>query len=79
MSQTWKVKAKKKEMIFNQSHKSFNEKVLVNNMYIEEMKDFLDSLQNNKQPETNGKDGLETLKIGLAPLKSAKNGKVIKI
>jgi predicted dehydrogenase len=75
-----KVESKlKKEMIFNQSHKSFNEKVLVNNMYIEEMKDFLDSLQNNKQPETNGKDGLETLKIGLAALKSAKNGKVIKI
>ena len=72
-----KVETKlKKEMIFNQLHKTFSEKVLVNNMYIEEMKNFLDSLQSNKQPETNG---LETLKIGLAALKSAKNGKVIKI
>ncbi len=69
----------KKEMIFNQLHRTFSEKVLVNNMYIEEMKNFLDSLQSNKQPETNGSDGLETLKIGLAALKSAKNGKIIKI
>lgn len=69
----------KKEMIFNQSQKTFSEKIRINDMYIEEMKNFLGSLQNNKQPEVDGLDGLETLKIGLAALKSAKNGKVVKI
>ena len=69
----------KKEMIFKQTNKTFSEKIQVNNMYIQEIKNFLDSLQNNRQPEINGLDGLETLKIGLAALKSAKNGKVVKI
>jgi predicted dehydrogenase len=75
-----KVETKlRKEMIYNKINKTFSEKIYVNNMYIEEMKEFLDSLQNKKQLEVNGSEGLETLKIGLAALKSAKNGKVIKI
>jgi myo-inositol 2-dehydrogenase/D-chiro-inositol 1-dehydrogenase len=68
-----------KKMIFNQIHKIHSEKIQVNTMYIEEMKNFLDSLQNNKQLEVSGLQGIETLKIGLAALKSAKSGKVINI
>jgi predicted dehydrogenase len=69
----------KKELINNQTHKIFNKKIQVNNMYIEEMENFLHAIQNGCQPEVNGIDGLETLKIGISALKSAKNGKIIKI
>jgi predicted dehydrogenase len=50
-----------------------------NSMYVEEMKDFVDSIRYNKKPYVDGWDSLETLKIGMAALKSAKENKVIRI
>jgi predicted dehydrogenase len=50
-----------------------------NSMYVEEMKDFVDSIRYNKKPFVDGWDSLETLKIGIAALKSANENRVIKI
>lgn len=59
--------------------KTENFDVKLNDMYVNEMKDFLNSIINNKKPFVNGWDGLKTLKIGLAALSSSKTGRVIKL
>lgn len=51
----------------------------VNNMYVEEENDFLNSIINDKDPKINGWEGLETLKIANAALESAKKNKIIRI
>jgi len=53
--------------------------VKLNDMYVNEIKDFINSIIMNKKPLVNGWDGLKTLKIGLAALSSSKTGKVIKL
>jgi len=59
--------------------KTENFTVKLNDMYLNEIKDFTNSIIKNKQPLVNGWDGLKTLKVGLAALTSSKNGKIIKL
>lgn len=56
-----------------------NNLVSINDMYVREMKNFLESIMKSKEPEVNGFDALKTLKIGLAAIRSASSDKVIKI
>jgi predicted dehydrogenase len=53
--------------------------VRLNDMYLNEIDDFINSIIKNKQPLVNGWDGLKTLKIGLAALSSSKSGKIVKL
>ena len=55
----------------------FNNKIRVNDMYILEMKNFIESITLNKKLLVDGFDGLNTLQIGLASLESAKKNKTI--
>jgi predicted dehydrogenase len=55
----------------------FNNKIQVNDMYILEMKNFIESIISNKKPFVDGFDGLNTLQLGLASLESAKKNKII--
>ena len=66
---------------FVDGKKNIHEKFLVklNDMYVSEMKDFIQSISENRQPLVNGWDGFETLKIGLSALKSAQENKVIRL
>ena len=52
---------------------------LVNDMYLDESKDFLNSIIKDKKPKIDGWDGFQTLKIALACIKSSKENRVIKI
>jgi len=52
---------------------------LVNDMYVDENKDFLNSIIKKRKPKVDGWDGLHTLKIAFACLRSAKENKVVKI
>jgi predicted dehydrogenase len=51
----------------------------INDMYVNEMKNFIDSIKKNTKPMVDGWTGLETLKIGTAALESAKNNRIIRI
>lgn len=53
--------------------------VEINDMYIDEMKHFLDCINGNSQPLIDGYTAKEVLKIALAAKESAKSGNVIKI
>jgi predicted dehydrogenase len=55
----------------------FENQVKINDMYILEIKDFIDSIVKDKEPHVNGFEGLETLKVGLAALKSSKTNRVV--
>ena len=57
----------------------FHNNIRVNDMYVAEMKDFLDSILYGRKPAVDGWDSVKTLKIGLAALESSKKNKVIKI
>lgn len=59
--------------------KTENFEVMLNDMYINEMNDFVSSIIENRKPRVDGWDGMKTLKIGLASLLSSKTGKVIKL
>lgn len=48
-----------------------------NDMYLDETQNFLDSILNNKKPFVDGWEGLKTLQIGIAALRSAKNNKPV--
>ncbi|MBM4083969.1 MAG: Gfo/Idh/MocA family oxidoreductase [Planctomycetes bacterium] len=50
-----------------------------NNMFLEEVKHFVDCVQSGKKPSITGEDGLRALEIGLAVLKSSQTGKSIKL
>jgi len=50
-----------------------------NEVYMDEVKSFLKSIEKNERPFVDGWDGLRTLKIGVAALKSAKTNKVINL
>lgn len=51
----------------------------VNNMYVSEILNFIRSIYGNEKLVSDGWDGLKTLQIGMAALKSAKLNKVIKL
>ena len=57
----------------------FNNIVKVNDMYVKEIQNFLESIIHNKKPLTDGFDALNTLKIGIAALKSSNQNKIISL
>lgn len=61
----------------NKKRKIRNFRSKSNDMYVEEIQDFLNSVIMNTEPTVNGWEGLKTLQIGRAILKSAKENKVI--
>jgi|TARA_B110000438_G_scaffold300360_1_gene352578 predicted dehydrogenase len=67
------------QLISKSSNTIFNNKVQVNDMYVSEMKNFIESILLNKKPSIDGLDGLTTLEIGIASLKSAKKNQIIKL
>jgi len=50
-----------------------------NEMYVAEMKHFVECILKKEEPLINGEEGLETLKIALAAKTSAERGKVVRI
>jgi len=57
-------------------HKNFS--YCLNELYESEIKDFLDSIIKHRKPKVTGWDGLDTLNIGLAALRSSKTNRAIK-
>ncbi|MDE2590612.1 MAG: hypothetical protein KGL95_13215, partial [Patescibacteria group bacterium] len=53
--------------------------IKTNDMYRNEIKDFVNSIIKEKNPSISGWEGLKTLKIGMAALLSAKENKIIKL
>ena len=51
----------------------------LNQTYILEIQNFIESIKNDQKPLVDGMEGLKTLKIGISALKSAKLNKIIKI
>ena len=51
----------------------------VNDMYVEEMKQLLKCVRTQKKSINDIDQGLKTLKIGLAILKSAKSRKIVNV
>lgn len=56
-----------------------NDRILINEMYIDEMKNFIDSIMYGKKLIVDGHEGLKTLKIGLAAKMSAVKNRVINL
>ena len=50
-----------------------------NQMYVDEIQNFIWSIRKNKKPHVDGGEGLKTLRIGIAALQSAKRNKIIKL
>ncbi len=77
--------------IFQDNHSFYNEKGVESSLpmnffleryaeaYIFEIKSFIDSLINNSSVSVNGKDGLESLRIGLAAKKSLQENRPVKL
>lgn len=80
-SKLYYSKAISKVIINNNARKTKIEtfSITANSTYIDEMKNFLQSILQNKKPTSDGFDAILTLKIGLAALRSAKLNKVIRI
>ena len=57
----------------------FNNKINVNDMYTNEMVNFLDSIIGHKKLQVDGWEGLKTLQVGLAALESASKNKIVKL
>ena len=57
----------------------YNNVIRVNEMYINEIRNFLDSITSKKKPLVDGLDGLNTLRIGFAAIESAKKNKIISL
>ena len=53
--------------------------IKTNDMYRNEIKDFVNSIMKEKNPSISGWEGLKTLKIGMAALLSAKENKIVKL
>lgn len=57
----------------------FNINIDPNDMYIEEMKNFINSIRGNEKTLINGKEGKKTLQLALAAKESAKSRRVLKL
>ena len=66
-------------LIGQKNIKKITNVITVNDMYLKEMKNFLNSIIHKEKLRVDGVDGLKTLKIGLAAKESAIKNKVIKI
>ena len=67
------------QLLSKQTKTVFDNKVKVNDMYILEMKNFIESIILDKKPLVDGFDGLKTLELGLKALESAKKNKILKL
>jgi len=47
--------------------------------YVGEMKEFVDCVQNDRQPSCSGRDGLMSVLLGMAALKSCKENRPVKL
>ena len=63
----------------NKKKKINSNYVKVNDMYIDEVENVINSVLENKKPKIDGWDALKTLKIGVALLESASKDKIIKL
>jgi len=81
LKKNYGTKSKSSVTLHNLKNKqrNFSFSGYVNDMYVEEMKNFLKSIVSNSQIMCDGWDGLETLKIGLAALKSSKTNKIVNL
>lgn len=50
-----------------------------NNAFIEEVNDFVDAVQNNKEVPATGEDGLESVRVAIAAKKSLDEGRPVKL
>ena len=57
----------------------FNIDADTNDMYIEETKNFINSVYGNEKPLINGKEGKKTLQLALAAKESAKSRRILKL
>ena len=77
---TQKVNSKVTLQLLSKSSSAvFNNIVRVNDMYINEIRNFVESITLNKKPLVDGFDGLNTLRLGVAALESAKKKKIISL
>ena len=77
---TQKVNSKVTLQLLSKSSSTvFNNIVRVNDMYINEIRNFVESIILNKKPLVDGFDGLNTLRLGVAALESAKKKKIISL
>ena len=77
---TQKVNSKVTLQLLSKSSSAvFNNIVRVNDMYINEIRNFVESIVLNKKPLVDGFDGLNTLRLGVAALESAKKKKIISL
>ena len=77
---TQKVNSKVTLQLLSKSSSAvFNNIIRVNDMYINEIRNFVESITLNKKPLVDGFDGLNTLRLGVAALESAKKKKIISL
>ena len=67
------------QLLSKSSSQVFNNIIKVNDMYINEIRNFVESITLNKKPLVDGFDGLNTLRLGVAALESAKKKKIISL
>ena len=67
------------QLLSKSSSVVFNNIIRVNDMYINEIRNFVESITLNKKPLVDGFDGLNTLRLGVAALESAKKKKIISL
>tara|TARA_Y100000310_G_scaffold333621_1_gene411545 strand:- start:3075 stop:4115 length:1041 start_codon:yes stop_codon:yes gene_type:complete len=67
------------QLLSKSSSQVFNNIIRVNDMYINEIRNFVESIVLNKKPLVDGFDGLNTLRLGIAALESAKKKKIISL
>ena len=67
------------QLLSKSSNQVFNNIIKVNDMYINEIRNFIESIVLNKKPLVDGFDGLNTLRLGVAALESAKKKKIISL
>jgi len=70
VTKTKLIKSKNDVKIFQQN---------LNNSYILELKNFINSIKLDQKPFVDGLDAYKTLKIGMAALKSSESGKIISL
>jgi predicted dehydrogenase len=66
-------------LLENHVNKNNTFRIRSNDMYIYEMRNFVQSIIEDKEPIVNGWEGLKTLKIGMAALKSARTNKIVRL
>jgi len=71
--------SKVKKNLLNRISSTKNFSVNINDMYVNEVKNFIHSFLNKEKILVDGWEGFHTLKVGIAALESAKTGKIISL